>query len=131
MLIVAVALFNLLPLVLFAGGLRAAAVAVALALALALVPYQLMLGRRLLALEHESSRLIGWAYWNRLRSGRFPADLRGYPFSAPWLREHFTDYAVASGGQGFGFSFWVGTRSTSHSYGVTAERAGGWGYYPD
>ncbi|HLX08968.1 MAG TPA: hypothetical protein VKY89_14030 [Thermoanaerobaculia bacterium] len=64
-LMVAVVLLNLLPLVLFAGGLRAVAV------------------------------------------------------------------AVVPGGQGFGFSFWVGTRGTSRSYGVTAERAGGWGYYPD
>jgi hypothetical protein len=129
--LIAAATCNLLPAILFAMRLRGLAVAVALLIALAVIPYQLVLDGKLRKLEQESSEIIAWAYGERVRTGRFPGDLATYRFRAPQLKAHFTDYRVIDGGKGFAFSFWVGTRGTSHSFGTTLDRGSGWGYYPD
>ena len=129
MLMVAV-LGNLLPVLLFALRVRAAAVIVALLIALAIVPYQVVLANRLRELEQESSEIVSWIDLQRLETGRFPANLASYHFRRPWLKEHFTEYLMPDG-QGFNLSFYVGNRGTSHSFGATADKAGGWGYYAD
>jgi hypothetical protein len=131
MLMVAV-LTNLLPVLLFALRVRAAAVFAALVIALAIVPYQVVLANRLRELEQESSEIVSWIDLQRLKTGRFPANLASYHFHRPWLKEHFTDDLVDHpDGQGFNLRFYVGNRGTSHSFGATADKAGGWGYYAD
>ena len=105
---------------------RAAALG-AFALALAIIPYQLVLGHRLLRVQLEASRIVAFAYEQRLSAGKYPADLAGYQFRDPAMEKYIQGYWTEESSGGFMLAFRVGTESTSHTYSPDV----GWSYYPD
>ena len=96
-------------------------------LALAIIPYQLLLGHRLVRVQAEASRLVTYAYEERVDSGEFPRDLANYEFHDPEMEEYFQTYRVEEDGSEFSLFYRVGTENTSHHY----MSESGWGYYPD
>lgn len=106
---------------------RRAAVMAALALGLLIIPYQLVLGLRLLRVQAEASRIVDWAYEHRLAAGSFPKDLTSYIFNDAATRPYIQSYYLSRRHDEFTVLFCVGTTSTSHWY----SSRGGWGYYPD
>ncbi len=118
---------NLVPIILHAARKPSLAVLAALALFVVIVPYQGLLGHRLLALQDEAGKAVSYVYGVRLRTGEYPADLSGYSFNDPGLRPFFQEYRRDPELGGFGLYWYVGTPGTSHSY--TPRQ--GWSYYPD
>ena len=106
---------------------RAAAALGAVALALLVIPYQVVLGDRLLRAQAEAARIVAFAYEQKIQQGTFPADLSGYTFGDAALKPYFHEYQLDKTRGQFAVSYWIGTESTSHSY--SSET--GWGYYPD
>ena len=117
---------NLVFVVVAARHPRAAALG-SLALALAIVPHQLTLGDRLIRVQGEASRIVAYAYEERLATGAFPTDLAAYEYHDPATQEYIQRYAADEAAGGFFLAYRVGTENTSHTY--TPEN--GWGYYPD
>jgi hypothetical protein len=105
---------------------RAAALG-AVALALAIVPYQLMLGHRLLRVQAEASVIVAYAYEQRLATGEYPGDLADYEYRDSTARKYIQRYTTDGSMGGFFLAFRVGTESTSHTY----SPENGWSYYPD
>jgi hypothetical protein len=99
----------------------------ALLLALAIVPYQLVLGDRLVRVQEEAARIVAYAYEQRLASGEFPSDLEAYEYDDPKMAPYIQRYMLDDSAGGFYLAFRVGTESTSHTYTPNL----GWGYYPD
>lgn len=118
---------NLVAIILHLVHMPSLAVLAALALFVAIVPYQGLLGYRLLALQEEAGNVVSHLYDARLRTGEYPADLSGYSFQDPSLRPFFQEYRQDAGLGGFGLYWYVGTPSTSHSYSPRQ----GWVYHPD
>ncbi len=118
---------NVVPIVLHAARKPYLAVLAVLALFVVIVPYQALLGHRLLALQDEVGGAVSYLYDARLRTGEYPADLSGYSFHDASLRPYFQEYRRDSDLGGFGLYWYVGAPGTSHSY--TPRQ--GWGYYPD
>ena len=104
-----------------------AAAAGAVLLGLAIVPYQLVLGDRLIRVQAEAAQIVGHVYEERLRTGQFPADLGAYTPLDPPTMAYIQRYERNGAVGGFFLAYRVGTESTSHSY--TPD--GGWSYYPD
>lgn len=98
----------------------------ALALFLLLVPYQAVLGVRLLGLQKEADEIVAYTYAHRLRTGEFPANLEGYETSRPELMRFF-QYRLEPQRGGFQLSYWVGSRYTSHIFAPDL----GWWYLDD
>jgi hypothetical protein len=117
--------FNLIPIVLLLLRRRAAALAAALLIGALLVPYQLVLERRLILLQEETAGIVSWVYREKLRTGDYPPDLSRYRFLQPELRRYIQEYRVGRDFSGFTLVYYVGTPSTSHWY------SDGWFYYPD
>ncbi len=122
-----VAGLNLVPIVLHAARKPYLAVLAVLALFVVIVPYQALLGHRLLVLQDEAGGVVSYLYDARLRTSEYPADLSGYSFRDPSLRPFFQEYRRDADLGGFGLYWYVGTPNSSHSY--TPRQ--GWGYYPD
>jgi hypothetical protein len=100
----------------------------AIVLALVIVPYQLVMGDRLLRLQAESARIVTFAYEEKAKTGKFPADLSAYQFADPEVKRFIQTYEAGPKVQGeFLLSYRVGSKSTSHWY----SPATGWGYHPD
>lgn len=118
---------NLVPIILHVARKSSLAVLAALALFVAIVPYQGLLGYRLLALGEEAGKIVSCVYDVRLHTGEYPADLSAYSFHDTNLRPFFQEYRRDAELGGFGLYWYIGTPSTSHSY--TPRQ--GWGYYPD
>jgi hypothetical protein len=118
---------NIVPIVLFAVRKQAFAVLVALVLVAAIVPYQAVLGYRLIAVQQEAVTVISYLYETKLHTGEYPADLSGYSFHDPSLSPFFHQYSRSAEHGGFTLCWYVGTPNTSHSY----TPIHGWGYYPD
>jgi len=108
---------------------RAVAALGAVALGLAIIPYQLVLGHRLLRVQAEAASIVAYVYEERLQSGEYPSDLSEYVFRDPAMERYVQAYRVddSQDWDGFFLSYRVGTESTSHSY----SPRHGWGYYPD
>ena len=117
---------NLIFIILAIRHPTAAAVA-ALILGLLIIPYQAVLGDRLVRVQSEAARIVGYAYEQRLETGVFPADLSEYEFHDPAMRPYIQSYRRDGSAGEFTLVFRVGTESTSHRY--TPEY--GWSYYPD
>ena len=117
---------NLVPIVL-AFRNRITAALGAIALALAIIPYQLVLGDRLLRVQAEAARVVTYAYEYKVNTGQFPPDLAQYQFHDPDMKAFIQKYQPDNSQDGFALYYRVGTESTSHSY----STANGWGYYPD
>ena len=105
---------------------RAAALG-AVALALAIIPFQLVLGRRLLRVQTEASQIVAYVYEQRLATGEYPADLADYEYRDPTTRKYIQRYAADESVGDFRLAFRVGTKNTSHTYSPDV----GWSYYPD
>lgn len=102
------------------------AVACAL-LAAAIVPYQVVLAKRLIDIQAEATRIVAFAYRVRGDTGSFPSDLNGYSFTKPHVARFIQRYSRFQNSDGFQLVYRIGTESTSHWY----STKGGWGYYPD
>ncbi|MGI5836543.1 MAG: hypothetical protein ACOX87_08645 [Chloroflexota bacterium] len=118
---------NVVPIALYALRRPVTAVLAALVLFAAIVPYQAVLGHRLLALNDEAGRVVAYLYETRFRTGEYPHDLTGYTFRDAGLQPYFQEYRRDAESGGFRLNWYVGTPSTSHSY----TPRDGWGYYPD
>lgn len=105
---------------------RAAGVA-AVVLGLLVIPYQLYLGHRLLSVQREADAIVVWAQEQKLKTGRYPADLSGYSWRNPSAKPFIQDYRLPDPSGEFQLLFFVGTRGTSHWY----TPSDGWSYYPD
>lgn len=99
---------------------------VALGLFLVLVPFQMVLGARLLGLQQEADEIVAFAYEHRLRTGEFAADLASYEASRPELMR-FIHYGLESRRGGFQLSYSVGSPATSHVFSPKT----GWFYVDD
>lgn len=108
---------------------RAAAALGAVVLGLAIIPYQLVLGYRLLRVQAEAASIVAYVYEYKLDTGEYPSDLTDYVFEDPATREYVQDYWADDSPDwgGFRLSYRIGTESTSHTY----SPQNGWGYYPD
>lgn len=104
---------------------RVAAVVGAVVVALLVIPYQVVLGHRLLRVQEEAGRIVAYAYEQRIHGGAFPSDLSGYKFHDAQMKTYVQDYQIL--GDEFALRYRVGTESTSHWY----SSVDGWGYYPD
>lgn len=96
-------------------------------LAAAIIPYQLMLAKRLIDVQAEATRIVAFAYRAKADTGGFPADLSGYSFANPEVARFVQEYDRYRNTDGFQLLYRVGTESTSHWYSSKT----GWGYYPD
>ena len=117
---------NLIFIVLAFRSRSLAALGVVL-LALAIIPYQLYLGDRLFRVQAEASRIVTYAYEEKIATGDYPATLANYAFHDPDMEPFIQSYRVEQDGSGFSLYYRVGTENTSHSY--TSQT--GWSYYPD
>jgi hypothetical protein len=106
---------------------RAIAAIAAVVLGLLIIPYQIVLGHRLLEVEKEAAGIVSWAYEQKVRTNAFPADLSGYTWRNPSMKKYIQDYRIDKAGGGPYMEYRVGTENTSHGYGPND----GWGYYPD
>jgi hypothetical protein len=97
------------------------------ALALVIIPYQLLLGQRLVRVQAEAARIVSFAYEQKIATGEYPPDLASYTFYDPEMEKYVQDYQVDASLGGFVVFYRVGTETTSHSYSPRY----GWGYYPD
>ncbi len=104
----------------------AAAVSVVL-LALLIIPYQVLLGQRLLRVQAETTQIVAFAFEQKAQSGAFPSDLSNYTFHDADMKAYIQSYQLDEVGEQFTVFYRVGTESTSHWY--SSET--GWGYYPD
>ena len=99
----------------------------AVLLALAIIPYQLLLGHRLIQVQAEASRIVTYVYEEKLETGRYPTTLVSYEFHNRAVEQFIQSYHVDESGGEFWLFYRVGTENTSHSYSSDL----GWGYYPD
>jgi hypothetical protein len=99
----------------------------AFVLGLVIIPYQAVLGQRLIRVQAEAARIVSYAYEERLESGEFPADLAGYAFHDPGTESYIQNYSLSDEYRGFVLAYRVGTENTSHTY----SPKDGWSYYPD
>ena len=108
---------------------RAVAALGAVVLGLAIIPYQLVLGHRLLRAQAEAASIVAYVYEYKLDAGEYPSDLSDYVFEDPAIEGYIQQYWVDDSPDwgGFVLSYRVGTESTSHTY----SPQHGWGYYPD
>jgi hypothetical protein len=97
------------------------------ALALLIIPYQLFLGQRLVRVQAEATRIVSFAYEQKISTGEYPPDLGSYTFHDPEMEKYVQEYRADKSLGGFVVFYRVGTESTSHSYSPRY----GWGYYPD
>jgi len=106
---------------------RVAAMLGVVVLALLVIPYQVVLGQRLLKVQAEVTHIVSYAYEQRIQSGVFPSDLSGYAFHDTALEVYIQRYQLDQAQEQFTVFYRVGTENTSHWYSSTD----GWGYYPD
>lgn len=115
-----------LVVVLVATRSRLAAATLAMVIALLIIPYQFVLGDRLLRVQAEAAGIVAYAYEYRVETGEFPADLDGYTFRDRAMAPFVQSYE-RSDELGFFLRYRVGTVNTSHLY----SPAYGWGYDSD
>jgi hypothetical protein len=96
-------------------------------LALLIIPYQIMLGDRLMRVQAETTRIVAFVYEQKLKNETFPSELSGYIFTDTAMKTYIQSYEIDEVSQQFTVFYRVGTESTSHWY----SSEGGWGYYPD
>ncbi len=95
--------------------------------ALMVIPYQLVLGQRLLRVQAETTRIVAYAYEQKSQAGAFPANLSGYTAIDIEMFNYIQSFQLDETGEQFTVYFRVGTENTSHWY----SSKDGWGYYPD
>jgi hypothetical protein len=117
---------NLLLIVLAFRYLTVSALGV-VGLALLIIPYQIMLGNRLMRVQAETTRIVSFAYEQKAKSGTFPSDLSGYAFYDVEMKPYIQSYELGEVNKQFTVFYRIGTESSSHSY----SSKDGWGYYPD
>ena len=107
---------NVVPIALYVLRRPVMAVLAALVLFAAIVPYQAVLGHRLLALNGEAGRVVAYLYETRFRTGEYPHDSPATPsvtlVCSPTSRNTGAMLKVVA----FALNWYVGTPSTSHSY---------------
>ncbi len=99
----------------------------AVVLGLVIIPYQLVLGQRLLRVQAEAARVVSYVYEQRLATGEYPADLSNYEFHDSAMASYVQNYRPDETRGGFVFAYRVGTETTSHTY----SPQDGWSYYAD
>ncbi len=106
---------------------RAAAALSAVLLALLIIPYQVILGQRLLRVQAEATHIVAFVFEQKVQSGAFPSDLSSYAFHDAEMKAYIKSYQLDEVREQFTVFYRVGTESTSHWY----SSQNGWGYYPD
>jgi hypothetical protein len=96
-------------------------------LALLIIPYQVMLGHRLMQVQAETTQIVAYLYEQKAETGAYPANLSSYTFGDAALQTYIQRYQPGEMGKTFTVFYRVGTETTSHWY--SSET--GWGYYPD
>jgi hypothetical protein len=99
----------------------------AIILALLIIPYQVVLGQRLLRVQAEAARIVAFVYEHKVNSGEYPPDLDDYTYDDPEMKKYVQTYSLDESRGGFVLCYRVGTETTSHWY----DPKNGWGYYPD
>jgi hypothetical protein len=106
---------------------RAAAALSVVLLALLIIPYQVVLGQRLLRVQAEATQIVAFVFEQKVQSGAFPSDLSNYTFHDADMKAYIQSYQLDEVRAQFTVFYRVGTESTSHWYSSKT----GWGYYPD
>lgn len=119
-------LFNL-AFIILAFRYRSVAILAVIVFALLIIPYQLVLGQRLLRVQAEATRIVAYAYEQKIQTGAFPANLSGYTATDAEMMNYIQNFQLDETGEQFTVHFRVGTENTSHWY----SSEDGWGYYPD
>ena len=119
-------ILNTVPLILFILKKKNLAAGLLLAIALIIIPYQLYLGNRLLALKEESGNIVAYMYEYHKQSQKFPDELSGYTYHNPDLEKFFSYYK--EGVNDARLAYYVGSPNTSHYFQTETKQ---WGYYPD
>jgi hypothetical protein len=96
-------------------------------LALLIIPYQTMLGNRLMRVQAETIHIVAFVYEQKTTSGKFPSDLSRYSFHDVEMKTYIQSYQLDEADEKFTVFYRIGTESTSHWY----SSKEGWGYYPD
>jgi hypothetical protein len=96
-------------------------------LALLIIPYQVILGNRLIRVQAETTRIVSFVYEQNAQNGTFPTDLSKYTFHDMETKAYIQSYELDAENKHFMVFYRVGTESTSHWY----SSKDGWGYYPD
>jgi hypothetical protein len=99
----------------------------AVVLGLVIIPYQLVLGQRLIRVQAEAANVVSYVYEQRLASGEYPADLSNYEFHDSAMASYVQSYRPDETRGGFVLAYRVGTETTSHTY----SPQDGWSYYAD
>lgn len=99
----------------------------AIVLALLIIPYQMVLGHRLMQVQAETTQIVTYLYEQKAQTGTYPTDLSDYAFENAATEAYIQQYQPDETGETFTVFYWVGTETTSHWY--SSET--GWGYYPD
>ena len=115
-----------LPLLIFSWKKPLAGAIGGVVLAAAIIPYQVLLTKRLMDVQTEAVEIVTFVYRNKASTGSFPADLKDYTFSNPDLKQFIQSYRRFNSDK-FQLTYRVGTESTSHWYSSDS----GWHYYPD
>ena len=120
-----IAVSNLLAIIVAVRSRKFAAI-ITITVAMIIIPYQAILGYRLLLIEQEVTHISTYANKQMFRQGAFPNDLSGYKFKHPEASRYIS-YTVKPTQNHFTIYYFVGVSSTSHWY----DSQTGWGYYPD
>jgi hypothetical protein len=121
---------NLIPiLLLILNKQKQLAIGIILLIGVAIVPYQLYLGNKLLALKEEAANITAYLYEQKIDNNIYPNDLSGYVFAFPALKNnfHYSDKSANDADQ-FDLSYYAGTADTSHFYNSDTKK---WSYYTD
>lgn len=106
---------------------RAAAAAGMIVLALVIVPYQFTLAQRLMRVQAEAARVVGYIYEYKLGRGDFPTSLVEYAPRDAEMKTYIQEFRRDAASGGFVLCYVVGTQSTSHCY----SPKNGWTYVAD
>jgi len=120
-------LLNILPIILFLRKKQALAVTILATIAFLIIPNQLFLSHKYLLEREEGANITNYIYQQKLRTGKFPDNLKDYIFKYPELEDDFN--YIKSDENDFEVHFSVGTTSTSHFF--IHHGDGKWQYYDD
>ncbi|WP_196893848.1 hypothetical protein [Aureivirga marina] len=119
---------NSIPFILFLKKKKAFSIILFLVIGLIMIPKQLYLGIKLIALKEEGANIVEFIYQHKKSKGYFPNDITTYTFENPNLSQHF-HYDKKTNQDDFSVLYYVGSKNTSHFY--RHSDGNSWSYYPD
>ena len=122
-------LTNIIPIILYIFKKKIAALILLLLIAVITIPDEFILAYDLIKLREESANITNYAYRAKLKTGKFPDDIKAYKFKFEGLKDRIK-YTKYKDKDDFDVWFCVGTRSTDHFYRHSFENEK-WYYYDD